>query len=222
MPKLIDLSGQRFGRFVVVSYAGSNKQGAAMWKCVCDCGNQKTVVGSDLRRGKTLSCGCFHSEKQKKLATTYGYSNTRIAQIWRSMINRCCNPNNTSYHHYGGRGIAVCDEWSTNVDNFQKWALANGYSDGLTIDRIDTNGDYEPSNCRWVPMKIQQNNRRNNIQITSNNQTHTLSEWADITGIAYHVIKSRIAKGWTVERALGEPTHKWTRGGQHSRRGNTR
>lgn len=204
MAQYLDISAQRFGRLVVVEYAGKNKQGAAMWRCKCDCGNEKVVCGAELRRGKTFSCGCLHSEVQKKLLTKYGFSNSRIAQIWRGMMNRCNSPRSKSYELYGGRGINVCDEWAANVENFREWALESGYTEDLTIDRIDPNGNYEPGNCRWVDMKTQQNNRRNNVLLTYDGLTRTITEWSEITGIDYTVIKARVRKGWPIERALTE------------------
>lgn len=198
----IDLTGQQFGRLLVLGYAGSNKQGAATWRCKCECGNVKVVTGSELRRGKTQSCGCYRLERQTAAITKYGYSNSRIARIYRTMISRCANSNNKSYGNYGGRNIVVCEEWANDINAFAKWAYANGYADGLTIDRIDNNKGYNPDNCRWVTMKIQQNNRRNNVLLTYNGQTHTISEWAKIMCIDYSVIKARIRDGWPVEKAL--------------------
>lgn len=206
MPKFIDLTGQRFGRFLVLAYAGPNKQGAATWWCKCDCGKEKVVTGSELRRGSTQSCGCYHSEVQRVYATKYGYGLSRIAYIWRSMISRCNNPRNKSYKNYGGRGIKVCEEWVSDIEKFRSWALDNGYSDELTIDRIDVNGDYCPENCRWATMKVQQNNRRNNNNVSFNGEIHSLAVWEEITGICRRTISRRLQSGWSIERALTEPT----------------
>lgn len=210
MPAIVDLTGQRFGRLVVIERANSTKGGAACWLCECDCGNKTISVGADLRRGRILSCGCLHSEIQSSIMTKHGYGTTRLAYIWRSMIRRCYNRNDKSFLNYGGRGIEVCKEWKNSFLAFQRWALSNGYAEDLTIDREDTNGNYEPLNCRWVTMKVQQNNRRNNHLITFGTESRTLAEWGDVTGIAPYTIRNRIEKGWEVQRALTEPTHKKT------------
>lgn len=124
--------------------------------------------------------------------------------IWDSMKKRCCNPNEPAYKNYGGRGIKVCNEWLNSFFAFREWATENGYSDDLSIDRIDVNGNYCPENCRWVDAKTQCNNRRNNHAITFMGETHTISEWSKITGIHQDVILYRIKAGWDVERALTE------------------
>ena len=138
----------------------------------------------------------------------HGGSYTRLYRIWCAMKNRCLNPNNESFYRYGQRGISVCGEWET-FRGFQKWAMANGYQDDLTIDREDNDGDYCPGNCRWITLKEQQNNRSDTIFITHNGETHTLSEWAEITGIPRTALWKRIYyRGWTVNEALTTPLQK--------------
>jgi len=132
----------------------------------------------------------------------HGMTNTRLHHIWKSIKQRCYNPNNNRYSNYGGRGITVCDEWRNSFNAFYEWAMANGYADDLTIDRKDTNGNYEPSNCCWATQKEQQNNRRNNCLITHNGETHTLAEWAAITGLKYQTIQRRLKTGWNIKDAL--------------------
>lgn len=208
MGKLIDLTGQRFGRWTVLSRAESNKWRATRWLCQCDCGKTKIVVGSSLRRGLSLSCGCLHDELAIQLFTTHGGIKSRLYKIYHNMKSRCCNKMNPDYHHYGGRGITICDEWLYSFAKFREWALQSGYNEKLTVDRIDVNGAYSPENCRWVTMKVQQNNKRNGRTITFQGETHTISEWADITGISYYTLHSRISKlNWSVERALTEKVH---------------
>lgn len=160
MPKLIDLTGQRFGRLTVVDRCGCTSDGHSAWLCKCDCGKTSVVNGRYLTHGNTTSCGCFHKEMLSKRSTTHRKVHTRLYSIWTNMISRCTNEKVPCYHCYGGRGITVCDEWKNDFMTFYEWAMANGYADNLTIDRADNDGNYEPSNCRWITMKEQSQNRR--------------------------------------------------------------
>lgn len=197
--KAENLIGQKCGKLTVVERAQNNKSRKAMWVCVCDCGKAKknAVAGYDLKSGKVRSCGCIKSESLKGINKTHGMTKTRLWSIWSGMKQRC--KRNPSY-----RGISVCDEWM-NFENFYKWAMSNGYSDDLTIDRIDCFGNYEPSNCRWTTFKVQENNRRNNLRITVNGVTHTVSEWSDLTGIGRETIRNRVASGWPESDIFMEP-----------------
>lgn len=132
----------------------------------------------------------------------HGMKGTRLYAIWHGMKGRCYNKSHTHYNKYGGRGITICDEWLNSFQAFCDWAIQNGYSDNLTLDRKDTNGNYEPSNCRWATRKEQLNNRRNNIVITYNEKTQTLSQWSEELGIDYHKLLMRIKHGWSAERAF--------------------
>lgn len=160
MGKLIDLTGQRFGRLVVVERAGTSRNRQAMWRCRCDCGKKIAVQGYHLRTGHTQSCGCFHRDQTKRANTTHGEEGTRLYGIWRGMKSRCYNPNVQKYKDYGGRGIKICEEWLDDFQAFYDWAMSHGYTDALSIDRIDVDGNYEPSNCRWATAKEQRHNRR--------------------------------------------------------------
>lgn len=128
---------------------------------------------------------------------THRKSGTRLYRTWRDMRNRCSNPNNVHYGRYGGRGVKVCDEWQRSFDSFHAWAIANGYSDNLTIDRIEVNGDYEPTNCRWITMSQQQFNKSNMRFVTINGETKTIAQWAACTGLKYDTIWKRVKRGKT-------------------------
>lgn len=193
MSRFIDLTGKRFGRLTVVGRA-ENRGDEITWDCVCDCGNHTTIRGVHLRSGHTQSCGCFHHERQVTSHTKHNASRHPLYRVWRGIKDRVHIPSNKKYHNYGGRGITVCEEWDNDFSSFYKWALSNGYKKGLEIDRIDVNGNYEPSNCRWVKHIVNSNNRRNNIRIEHDGETHTIAEWSRITGIKYSTLYMRVAR----------------------------
>lgn len=207
MGRPIDLTGQRFGRLVVLSENGRSHSGKKRWLCQCDCGNQTCVVAGDLRSGRTRSCGCLHKESAKIKATKHGKRYSRLYRIWCSIKRRTCVKTDSGYSKYGGRGIGICDEWKQSFESFSEWSLLNGYSDDLTIDRIDNEKGYSPENCRWTTEDVQSRNKRNNVWITYRGETHVLSDWAKLTGLSFTTIRHRLDSGWTVERALTEPAH---------------
>ncbi len=154
------------------------------WRCLCDCGNERVVQGSNLRRGLTQSCGCLGSELSREANTTHGLTAHPLFSVWKGMHQRCSNPNNKSYAYYGGAGIKVCRAWST-FKPFYEWSMANDWSLGLTIDRIRVRGDYRPSNCRWATRAVQARNARSNIRVVVDNETITLAEAARKFGVTF-------------------------------------
>lgn len=206
MPKLIDLTGRRFGRLVVIERAPNSAKCDTRWKCQCDCGNVVTVRGHNLKQGITNSCGCSRHDP-RPYRKTHGMSRTRLYRIWSLMRNRCECKTARTYPQYGGRGITLCEEWK-DPETFFKWAMENGYQENLTIDRIDNDGGYCPENCRWVTMDVQSNNTRNNRFMTINGRTQTLAQWCREYDMGYKMVYNRITNlGWDLEKALTTPVN---------------
>ena len=184
--------------------------------CRCDCGNEKLVRKDAILNGNTKSCGCKRTRKSSNKSGSRHSDRNKLYHVWYGMKRRCENIKDTSYFKYGGRGIKVCDEWSNNFEAFYQWAMKSGYDpkapkSECTLDRIDNNGNYEPSNCRWANMTIQSNNRRNSITLTYQGETHTVAEWAKKVGLNHGALLNRIHKGWSVEKALTTPSSKGNR-----------
>ena len=171
-------------------------------KFKCDCGKEKIIRVDHVISGNSKTCGCVRNQEPHH--TTHNLCHTRVYNIWSKMRDRCYNPNNKTFKNYGGRGIKVCDEWLCRdcFINFFNWAMENGYSDELTIDRINVDGDYEPTNCRWATWEEQENNRSNNHYITINNKTQTLKQWCKELNLRYQKTLNRIIRGWSYEEAL--------------------
>ena len=200
--------GYRFDRLVVVEPVGRNSCGQMRYNCICDCGNEKVVDGISLMRDLTKSCGCLNADPAKaeiarERFTKHGDFGTRLYKVWANMIARCTNPNNNSYHRYGGRGIYVCDEWKDDYRVFKEWAISSGYDDALTIDRIDDDGPYAPWNCRWATKLEQANNTRRNMKIRYRGKIYTLANLVREVGTAdYGTAKYRIEHGCGVAYSL--------------------
>lgn len=201
-----DRAGERFGRFLIVSPVRDPRRGGFSWLCRCDCGNERVVPYADLKRGRSTSCGCYCNEQRQaqrgRVNVTHGQSKASIYHTWRSMLARCGNPNNTSYSHYGGRGIAVCERW-LSFENF--YADMGDAPLGKSLDRIDPNGNYEPNNCRWSTQKEQQRNRVSHRLLTIRGETHPASVWAELRGLRQDTLNRRLARGWRPEDAVCLP-----------------
>lgn len=212
-----DLTGQRFGRFIVVSLAGRDKYGYVLWLCRCDCGNERIVRGCRLMSGYTKSCGCYQKKRASECHTKHGGRHTRLYRIWHGIKDRCTNPNNKHYINYGGRSIKgdrnikICPEWLNSFEAFRDWALANGYEDGLTIERIDVNGDYCPENCCWIPKGDQAFNKTDSLICTVNGKTqdlalHVKDPEINVLGLKYETVRHRIyVLHWTPDEAFSTP-----------------
>lgn len=196
-----DLSGMRFGRYIVLEF--SHRKGKNYyWKCKCDCGNERVVNSGGLNNGQSRSCGCYNRE----IITKHGLDGNKLYHVLLGMKNRCYSDKSNSYKDYGGRGIKVCEEWLNNPQVFVDWALENGYKEGLSIERIDVNGNYEPSNCKWANKKEQANNTRTNIYYIYEGRTLTLSQWAEELGMKMNTLHYRLRiKGWNIEKAFKKP-----------------
>ena len=203
MSKLIDITGEKYGMLTVIARAENDARGGTMWECLCECGNKTIVSKSNLKLGVTKSCGCLR--KSTKPTRKHGESHTKLYNIWNSMIRRCEDPKWHPYKNYGGRGIKVCAEWH-DYTVFRQWANETRVGEGLTIERLDVNGDYCPENCTWVDRKTQANNRRSCVVYEYNGESHNLTQWCSIYNLPYWTVRSRIVKhGWSFEKAISTP-----------------
>ena len=201
MGRIVDLVDQVFERLTVIHRHGKDKHRQAIWLCVCSCGNEVKALGGNLRRGLTKSCGCLRDENRTK----HGMWGTPTYWIWHGMLDRCRNHNSESYHNYGARGITVCDRW-IEFENFLE--DMGERPEGLSIDRIENSGNYEPSNCRWATQKEQGRNRRDNWDpVTYKGESKLPVEFAEQYGLDPGTLKSRLLRGWSVKDAIETPVH---------------
>lgn len=208
MQQRYDLTGQTFGRLKVIRFAGKSTDRQYLWECECSCENHTHLIvkAGNLRSGNTKSCGCLHSEITAKVHTKHGHRYDKIYGVWKTMKARCYNSNAENYNRYGGRGITICDDWLNSFEMFYRWSIKNGYQEGLTIDRIDNNGNYEPNNCRWTDRIMQANNRQTNHKLVYKETTQNLSQWCKELNLPYNAIYNRIVRlKWSVENAFETP-----------------
>lgn len=205
MPNFIDITGQRFGRWTVIKRGPDTDYKHPRFYCVCDCGTERLVKAQILRNGESSSCGCYDREQKKLMCiernTTHGMSKTNTYDRWVNLIARCHNKNSSGYHKYGAKDVQVCKRWRESFEAFLE-DMGHPPTHKHTLDRINSRGNYEPSNCRWALMKVQQNNRTNNHRIIFNGENLTLQEWSEKTGIPRKTISNRLKRGLSPEDAL--------------------
>ncbi len=201
--------GQQIQHFTVISFSHKNSGNHKYFNCRCVCGTIKVLLIEAIISGNTKSCGCLKNKLGGDAHRKHGLARDRIYEIWSGMKSRCTNPSKKNYKHYGARGISVCKEWSESLEVFNLWAISNGYNETLSIDRIDGNGNYEPSNCRWATSATQNNNRRGNHKITYNGKTQNIGQWHKELnlGITESTFYWRVFN-WTIERAFTTPNTK--------------
>ncbi|KPV42001.1 hypothetical protein AN477_19725 [Alicyclobacillus ferrooxydans] len=203
-----NLIGMKFGHLTVVDVITGNSK--RMWVCKCDCGRmkEKPLSGYQLKNLIITDCGCIFRKHIGKGMRRHGQCNTKLYKVWSSMKARCSNPTDKAYANYGGRGIHVNPMWNT-FEPFRDWAVCNGYREGLTLERVDNDGEYGPRNCKWIPKPEQTSNRRVCRRITYRGQTRILKDWAEELGIPYHVLQHRVYRGWSVSRAFETPVRRY-------------
>lgn len=206
MSRMINMAGQRCGRLFVIDIAERAVNGTSIkWNCLCDCGIRTVVAGTALRSGKTKSCGCLKDELTAKRFRKHLKGTELLQDVRKQMIIRCYLERSSDYKWYGARGIEVCREWLNDPVSFTEWALKSGYKKGLSLDRIDNDGDYCPENCRWATPRQQANNRSNNHVITYGGKDYTLSQASREFDIHVQTLRRRIVSGWSVNKAIETP-----------------
>lgn len=201
MPPPPDLVGAKFGRLLVLRKTNLRYHGKVCWECRCDCGTITTTTTGSLRKGQTRSCGCLHRDGLASRNRVHGLSHLPEYGIWESMKKRCNNPTNKAYKYYGGRGIRVCDRWSTSFEDFYS-DMGPRPSNDHTLERIDSDGDYCPTNCRWATWEEQRRNIRSNRRVDLNGKSTILKDAADILGLSYNRLKYRLSRDYSFEDAV--------------------
>lgn len=197
--------GNNYGRLNVLS-RGSSTNNHAYWNCICECGNLTTVRGADLRNNKIRSCGCLKNETTSKIFKKHGLSNHKLYDVWTKIKSRCYNKNDKDYKNYGGRRIKVCDEWMNDFMSFYNWSLSSGYIDKLTIERIDVNNDYKPSNCKFIPNCEQSLNWRRSLKFTYKGETKDIRYFSNKYNINYYALRARLTQyKWDINKAIETP-----------------
>ncbi len=199
-----DLEGQRFGRLIAYGVVGRNKQFQPIWHCHCDCGNTFDTGWNGLHKGRTTSCRCWNREKAATRCYRHGHNKTSILNTYNAMIRRCSSPKDKRWSRYGGRGITVCDRWKDSFINFLE--DMGERPEGLTLERIDNDGNYEPSNCKWATKKEQANNKSNIHLVTFNGITQSIRTWCDELNLIYGRVLQRVQAGWAIEDAFFKPS----------------
>lgn len=204
MPKKIDLNGQILGRLTVLHEGARDKHGRSTWHCRCTCGTERRISIASLMRG-TKSCGCLQKEATSRMSKKHGLTSTPEYRTWDHIKTRCLNPNFNDYHNYGGRGITICDRWLNSFENFLA-DMGERPTPKHSIERNDTNGNYEPSNCSWATHKEQCNNQRRTIKISYNGKIQSLKNWSRELCISYDRIRKRYKANLTPEEIFEPPT----------------
>ena len=207
MPQTRDITGEKYHKLTAIKRV-ENINGRVTWEFRCDCGNTIYLNKDRVLAGNDHSCGCQKRKQCGSLNYIHGKTDTPLYEIWKSMKQRCCNQNVSNYHNYGGRGIKVCDEWMRDFKAFYDWAITNGWKKGLSIDRINNDGDYSPSNCKWSTRTEQLNNTRQNKLLSYKGKIQTISQWAREIGMKEETLRTRLNLGWDVEKALTTPIRK--------------
>lgn len=197
-----NLAGQKFGKLEAIKIVGKANDRHLKWLCKCECGNYTIVNSNTLKSGEILSCGCYKRQITSETHSKHKLTKSKLHFIWTSMKQRCFNKNNKSYKYYGDRGIIVCDEWANDFCKFKDWSLSNGYKEGLSIERINVNGNYEPSNCKWIPLKQQFLNTRKVQIIEYKNEKNTINYFCNKFNIAHSTFRRYLKKGMNIEEII--------------------